>query len=256
MKYVFWPRFNDEIIAFTTMRTGGFSTPPYDTLNLAFHVGDDPANVAKNRHKLFSEFGFNDKNTVIVHQFHSDIALEATNHDAGKGFNSFESGVRADALFTSEKMLTLGIYHADCVPVFIYLPTVKVVALIHAGEAGSLAQITKKTVDTLMKKYAVKGCDVFAFLGPTLKFGHRKISQNHAMKILKEHPELNYAVKGAEPEYFLDLVFLNFMDLRHLGVPSKNIDIHSDCTYENEQAFFSYEREKTTGRMMSFIQLR
>lgn len=256
MKFVFWPRFEKEIVAFTTTREDGFSTGSYSGLNLAYHVGDDHDRVQRNRSLLFNHFKMTKANTVIVHQFHSDIALEAKKEDAGRGYESFDSGLEADALFTEEKGLSLGIYHADCVPVFIYVPSVKVVAIIHAGEAGSLANITGKTVAKLIKKYKVTGDQVYAFLGPTLKFGHRIISKSYAEDILEKHPDYNYAIKGNGPEYFLDLLFLNFMSLRNLGVPSLNIDIYDDCTYENDHDFFSYAREKKTGRMMSFISIK
>lgn len=256
MKFVFWPRFEKDILAFTTTREDGFSIGTYSGLNLAYHVGDDHDRVQRNRHLLFDHFKMTKENTVIVHQFHSDIALEAKSEDAGRGFESFDSGLEADALFTEEKGLSLGIYHADCVPVFIYVPSVKVVAIIHAGEAGSLANITGKTVAKIIKKYKVSGQEIYAFLGPTLKFGHRIISQSYAEDILKQHPDYTYAVKGNGPEYFLDLMFLNFMSLRNLGVPSLNIDIYDDCTFENDHDFFSYAREKKTGRMMSFISIK
>ncbi len=255
MKKVIWPRFQDEILAFTSTRQAGFSKRPYEELNLAYHVGDDELAVQKNRTKLFNELGFSAKNTVIVHQFHSDIALYANRQDAGKGYDCFDTGLDADALFTDEKGLALGIYHADCVPLFFYVPKVKVVGIIHAGEAGSLESITAKTIQKIKQRYHVLGSDIFAFIGPSLKFGHRRITHERALEILTKYPTFNYAVKAVDPEYFLDLPFLNFMQLVDEGVPSANIDLFDDCTYENAENFFSFAREKTTGRMMSFIQL-
>lgn len=256
LKKVLWPRFSNEIIAFTSTRQGGFSNPPFAALNLAFHVGDDVKIVRKNRAKLFGEFNFNHDNTVIVKQFHSDIVDYVTDKQAGLGYDSFDSGVAADALYTDTKGLALGIYHADCVPVFIYVPSIKVVAIIHAGEEGTLQEITHKTVEKIIEKYGVEGQDVFAYLGPSLKFGHRRISKDHASELLKLYPNIAYGIKGVEPEFLLDLPFINFMQLRNLGIPSINIDMFEDCTYENADDFFSYARETSTGRMMSFIALK
>lgn len=255
MKKVFWPRFKDELLAFTSTRGEGYSSMPFNSLNLAFHVGDDPDKVVQNRFKLFNSVGFTKENTIIVKQFHSDISLEAHNSQAGSGFADFESGLNADALYTSQKGLALGVYHADCVPVFIYVPHLKVTGIIHAGEKGSLSSITAKMISKIKNQYGIKGEDIFAFIGPSLKFGHRQISEKRALEILKEHPNFNYAVKATVPEYFLDLPFLNFMQLVEQGIPSRNIDIFDDCTYENDHDFFSYAREKTTGRLMSFVQI-
>jgi YfiH family protein len=255
-KKIFWPRFEKEIVAFTSTRQGGYSKAPFASLNLAYHVGDDPKAVKKNRSKLFEEMGLNENNTVIVHQFHSDIAHFATKADVGKGYESFESGVRADALVSTESNLYLGIYHADCVPVFIYIPSKKIVAIIHAGEEGTLNEITRKTVATIKDMYQVSGEEIYAYLGPSLTFGHRLITKEKALKILKDRPDFNYGVKGGGDEYFLDLPFMNFMQLRDLGVPATQIDIFEECTYENADDFFSFARENSTGRLMSFIAIK
>lgn len=256
IKNIYWPRFAEEICAFTTTRLGGFSKAPYSSLNLAYHVGDDHKLVRKNRHLLFKELGISESRTVIVKQFHSDIAVEVDQASAGMGTDQFESGVEADALITKEPKLNLGIYHADCVPVFIYVPSIKVIAIIHAGEEGTLGRITFKTVEKIIDKYNVSGQEIFAYLGPSLTFGHRLISADHASDLLKKYPNIAYGIKGDGSKFFLDLPFINFMQLRDLGVPSTNIDIFEDCTYENTDDFFSYAREKITGRMMSFISLK
>ncbi len=40
------------VCAYTTTRAGGVSQVPFDSLNLALHVGDDPVHVAQNRELL------------------------------------------------------------------------------------------------------------------------------------------------------------------------------------------------------------
>ena len=115
-------------------------------MNLSFTVGDSKENVIKNRDILFKDQNISPKNVVIVHQYHSDVFSEVNQKDAGKGVNDVESGVRADGLFTTEKNLALGIFHADCVPIFIYVPSIPLVGVVHAGEIGSFNKITRNAV--------------------------------------------------------------------------------------------------------------
>lgn len=253
MKFIFWEKFKDEIGAFTTTREDGYSLGGFTSLNLAFHVGDDESIVAKNRNKLFSQLNLP---VVITKQSHSTTAINVTKADVNKGLDSFESGLDGDALFTSEKNIALGIHHADCVPVFIYIPSKKIVAIIHAGEQGSLNGITKETLSQIINKYDVKTNDIYAYLGPSLKFSHRIISKRKAEKIVATYPEYGKGVKATLPNYFLDLPLVNYIQLREVGVPSVNIDLYSGCTLEDEQDFFSFARDKKTGRNMSFIYLK
>ena len=145
-----WNQFKN-ITAITTTRDGGFSTGNFSSANLAYHVGDNKETVKKNRDVIFSKVGINEQNSVFVAQFHSDITYKVTSKDKGRGFNAFEDGIIADALYTSEKGINLAVYHANCVPVFIYVPTHNIVGVIHAGEEGSLKDITGKFIKQLIE---------------------------------------------------------------------------------------------------------
>lgn len=256
LTYIEWPRFKDEISAFTTTRVGGVSDTPFKSLNLSFTVGDSKENVIKNRKILFKDQNLSPENVVIVHQYHSDVFSEVTQKDAGKGVNDVESGVRADGLFTTEKNLALGIFHADCVPIFIYVPSISLVGIIHAGEIGSFSKITRKAIAKIKETYKIKPTEIYAFIGPSSHFSHRIITKDRATEILNSEDKKYGIVKLINDKYNLDLPLFNFLQLRDEGVPRENIDISEYCTYENPALFFSYARENKTGRNMSFIKIK
>ena len=60
-------------------------------------------------------------------------------------------------------------------------------------------------------------------------------------------------MKSTSGVHFLDVPLLNVIQARDAGIPSMNISSYEGCTFENEALFFSYKREKTTGRHLSVI---
>ncbi|HZJ89907.1 MAG TPA: peptidoglycan editing factor PgeF [Bacilli bacterium] len=254
MKFYKWERFKD-IVAVTTLRTDGSSSFPYATNNLAFHVGDDEEHVRANREKTFKALKIKANKIALTYQSHSDVTLEVKLKDGGRGFHAFEDGIVADALYTKEKNLFLGVYHADCVPVFVYAPESKIVGVIHAGEEGSIKNITGKFLETLIKKEKVDPQKVYALIGPSLSFSYRIITEEQAIEYANLGGDIARAIKATSGKYFIDLPLLNFLQLRRLGVPVQNIDLSDECTYMQDDIYFSYAKAKTTGRNLSLIKL-
>lgn len=249
-----WEQFKG-IQAITSSRNGGFSIGDYASLNLALHVGDDKDTVIKNRNHFFHQenIALFENNTVFVAQNHSNITLKVTKKDAGRGYFAFEDGIKADALYTKEKGLALAIYHANCVPLFVYVPRHEIVGIIHAGEIGSVNNITGLFVGKLMKDEGVKASEIYVNIGPSLSFSHRIISKKRAEELAALGGPIQKAVKATLPQYFLDLPLLNILQLRAVGVPFENITFSNICTFENSDRFYYFEKGKNTGRNISFI---
>lgn len=254
MEFYKWNRFS-EITAVTTQRTNGSSLFPYASNNLAFHVGDESEKVKENRTQTFAALGIDQKEIILTKQSHSDIALFVTKKDAGAGYASFDEGIPADALYTKTQNLTLGVYHADCVPVFIYVPKHKIVGIVHAGEEGSVANITGKLVKTLIDKEKVNPSDIYALIGPSLSFSYRLITKEKANEYARKGTMLLRSLKVTSGKFFIDLPLLNFLQMREHGVPVQNIDLSKVCTYMHSDKYFSYAKEVTTGRNLSLIKL-
>jgi copper oxidase (laccase) domain-containing protein len=132
---------SNKFIAFTTTKEFG---------NLAYQVGDNYLEVKGNRKKLSDLLDLPLENIIFTHQSHSDILKEVTTLDLGKGKDSFESGVDADALYTKDRNLAIGIFHADCVPIFLYHPN-GLVMIIHAGFISTNKHITYSKYNQFIK---------------------------------------------------------------------------------------------------------
>ncbi|NJM13429.1 MAG: multi-copper polyphenol oxidoreductase, partial [Synechococcaceae cyanobacterium SM1_2_3] len=103
-----WP-VPPRVRAVSTTRRGGISAPPYQHLNLAEHVGDDPASVAENRRRLIAELGLSTA-PAWLEQVHG-ITVVAAETVCGS--------VAADAAWTDQSGRTCVVMTADCLPVLL-----------------------------------------------------------------------------------------------------------------------------------------
>ncbi|HOJ44443.1 MAG TPA: peptidoglycan editing factor PgeF [Bacilli bacterium] len=252
MEFNLWSPYK-YITALTSTREGGVSRGAYAKLNLAYHVGDNQDDVATNRQLLLDELQLSSRRIITTYQSHSDVIKKVTLTDGGRGAESFESGIAADALYTYDNRLALAIFHADCVPVFLFDKVKKWVAIIHAGMAGSLKGITEKSIAHLIKMEGSHPENIFAYLGPSLTFAHNPIEEKTMTSILALNPDFHYAIKKSDGIYYLDVPLLNYGQLRKSGVPAANITNSGIDTYSDPDRYFSFARETTTGRHLSII---
>ncbi|MBM3909368.1 MAG: laccase domain-containing protein [Firmicutes bacterium] len=245
-----------NLVAGTTTRHGGYSTGEYQSLNLAFHTGDDEKKVEMNRDAFSKIVNIPRSQMVLTYQSHSTVLKRVDKKDAGKGNHVFNDGIVADALYTTEKKLMLGIFHADCVPVFITHKTKDLIAIIHAGTPGSLEGISKIAIDQLKQEMKINPLDLIAYLGPSLDFAHHPISQNRTHELLQKNSKFKEIIKKIGNQYFLDIPLLNYLQLVDAGLSPRSIHVSNLDTYSNPKDYFSYERNQKTGRHISFIALR
>ncbi|MCX5775135.1 MAG: polyphenol oxidase family protein [Firmicutes bacterium] len=255
MGYIKWTQFS-EIEAFTTTRQNGVSKQPFDSFNQAFYVGDNADDVKHNRAQIYKDFRIRPLHLVTTHQSHSTVIAKVTSKNLGAGETSFESGVTGDALYTYDKNIALGIFHADCVPVFLYAKKAGLIAIIHAGQIGTLKGVTEKSVHYLIDKEGISADDIHAFLGPSLSFSHNIIDAEMKASVIALGEDYIHGLKETNGETFLDIPLINFIQLRNAGVPSLNITLSEFCTYENKDLFFSTKRNPLTGRHLSIIKFK
>ena len=111
----------DVAVHAISTRLGGVSRPPYDSLDLALHVGDDAKDVCENRRRFAASFGLDAARIVTPEQVHGDVVARVTEKDAGRGATDYADCIPAtDALITDTPNLPLLLLlcrlHADPVP--------------------------------------------------------------------------------------------------------------------------------------------
>ncbi|MCA1693404.1 MAG: peptidoglycan editing factor PgeF [Actinobacteria bacterium] len=136
-------------------RGGGTSGPPYDSLNLALHVGDDPRAVAVNRSRLAAALGV--VSIVWMEQVHGrTVAVVDRAHEVPPV---------ADALVTRRRGLALAVLVADCTPVLVADPDAGVIGVAHAGRRGLAAGVVPALVAAMVEQ---GGQHLQARIGPSI----------------------------------------------------------------------------------------
>jgi YfiH family protein len=240
MKCIKW-NLSNKVIALTTTKEFG---------NLAYQVEDDYQVIRKRRKELAEILNIQERRMIFTHQSHSDTVKEVTSADEGAGMLNFTSGVSADAIYTKEKELALGIFHADCVPIFIYVPNKNIIGIIHAGHIGTLKCISEKFIMHLKDKEGIDPQDILVQIGPSHKFFSYIIDKSEAGIV--ENLGYEKALKFNEEIILFDEPFMNYLQLLKEGVLAKNIKISSEDTYDNN-LFFSASKKTPDGRMVSII---
>lgn len=255
-----WQNDYPHLMAGFTTKNGGVSSPPFQSFNLGLHVNDNIEHVRDNRKKLAELTGFELAKFVCSDQVHGSNVFKVTSHDAGKGVLEYDTAIPStDAIYTSEPNLLLTSCYADCVPLYFFVPSKKIVGLAHAGWKGTVKGIAEKMITTLEGNEKVRKDDILVAIGPSIRdccYNVDDIVINEVKKVLdgKDPSVYNEVSPG---QYRLNLASLNKLMLIRAGVKRENILFSSLCTSCEEALFFSHRRDKgKTGRMMSFIGYR
>lgn len=237
------------ISAHFTTRHGGISYAPYDALNLAFHVGDNPQDVLKNHHILANTIGYSSQKLIYMHQIHSDkIMVVNTNMN-------FDTPPQCDALITDCIDIPLMVMSADCTPILLYDPINHAIGAVHAGRAGALNGILPKTLAAMHKNYGTSLSDIRIVLGPAIQGCCYEINENIAREV--EEKGYEKALIRTIQKVSLDVNTILQIQLEALGIVIEQIETINQCTSCNCHDYFSYRANRQhTGRIAGVILLR
>ncbi|AWB10213.1 hypothetical protein TDSAC_0856 [Thermodesulfobium acidiphilum] len=215
-------------------RLNGVSKKPYDSLNLSFQTGDLPENVIKNR-KIFSSQTQVETSWCEAEQIHSFNVVQVSSAGIIK---------KADGLITSKSNLPLFIRTADCYPVLITEKRKSFIAVLHIGWRGLYKGIIESFFD-IIKFGRIKPKNLIVSIGPGISWKHLEVDKDIA-ESFEAHEDLSFHVKKYQEKYFIDIAG----GIEHIFRKYDVFDICSLklCTYERDDLFFSYRRDKVTGR--------
>lgn len=226
-----------------TLRGGGASAAPFDSLNLGTHVGDDPAAVARNRAVLRHALQLPGEPRWLQ-QVHG-----AAVHGAASGPAPASPPV-ADAAVCRDPGVVLAILVADCLPVLFADRDGTVVAAAHAGWRGLAAGVLEATVHAM----GVPPHTVCAWLGPAISQPHFEVGDDVLQAFTAADPGASAAfARNARGRWQGDLPRLARRRLQALGI--SDIGDCGLCTYQRAADCFSYRRDGRTGRMAALIWL-
>ncbi len=223
----------------TTTRHGGVSVPPFESLNLATHVGDDPERVDANRARVRAVLRL-PSDPVWLEQHHGTRVI-----DPGQ-----DEERRADGSYTREPGVVCAILTADCLPIVITDRRGTELAALHGGWRGLAAGIIDAGLDRMR---APRG-QLIAWLGPAIGAARYEVGAEVLDAFARKGSALARAFAPTRPgHYRCDLYAIARGLLHARGVTSVHGGVH--CTHRDAARFFSYRRDagdghgRDTGRM-------
>ena len=221
--------------AFVTTRAGGVSDPPYDSLNLGDHVGDDPARVRENRRRVADAAGVAEDALIVVNQVHGREVVEVRRaRDA--------ASASADALVTSSPDVALAILVADCVPVLLVDANHGRLAVAHAGWRGLVAGVLESVLAQFGRLE-----DVHAFIGPAISGDRYQVGPEVAAHFT-DVPGARRPDRGDRGDRsVLDLTRVVEHRLRDAGVSGEHVRACTERT-DDDALFFSDRAVRPCGR--------
>lgn len=219
------------------LRQGGVSQGSFSSLNTGEGIGDDPLCVAENRKRILGALRV--KTGLWGSQVHGKRVVNVqSSQDPGE----------CDALITNMCGISLVVNHADCQATIFYDPIHKAIGIAHSGWKGNVLNIYLEVVKEMEKAFGTKGKDLLACVSPSLgpdhaEFIHYKTefpSEFFSFQIKKNH---------------FDLWALAKAQLESAGIKPCHIQLARICTYDHGEDFFSYRRDKVTGRNATAVSL-
>jgi YfiH family protein len=237
--YIFpdWPA-PETVRAVSTTRQHGVSVSPYDSFNLASHVGDNQAHVEQNRQRLCQDLELVGKPHWLDQIHGCDVvSLDESAHVP-----------TADGSFSQEPGQACVVLTADCLPVLICNRQGTEVAAVHAGWRGLAGGIIRVAIE----KFSSPADQLMVWLGPAIGPQAFEVGQDVFDAFVSPMPDATQAFQARGGGHWLaDLYQLARLQLSQLGVD----EVYGGefCTHSEPSRFYSFRRDGVTGRMASMI---
>ena len=233
-----WPA-NPRVRTLVTTRHGGVSAASYASLNLGLHVGDQEAQVLRNRELLRQQLP---NEPVWLNQVHGILVQQA---ELARGT------VDADASYTRQTGTVCAIMTADCLPVLLTDRSGSVVAAAHAGWRGLCNGVLEASIAAM----GVAPEELMAWLGPAIGPDAFEVGPEVRQAFMHQDEASQQAFSPiSEDKYLADIYQLARLRLAKSGVGA--VYGGKFCTVIDRDRFFSYRRDGRTGRMASLIWLQ
>jgi polyphenol oxidase len=242
-----WPA-SANVRALITTRAGGVSVGPFGArgldggLNLGLKSGDDRGAVLANRARLRAVLPAEPQ---WLHQVHG-AAVALLDEPA--------ADASADAAISLRPGRVCVVSIADCLPVLFADSAGRAVGVAHAGWRGLAAGVLQNTAAAMRSALGETDAALLAYLGPAIGPSHFEVGAEVLDAMSERLPRAREAFAPlAAGKYLCDLFALARQALGCSGI--EQIFGGGDCTYSDAARFYSYRRDRITGRHAAMIWL-
>ena len=233
-----WPA-PAHVRALITTRAGGVSEGAYESLNLGLGSGDDIARVEENRRRLRAVLP---QEPRWLRQVHGARVVAA---------DTLGNRPEADAALARHAGTVCAVMIADCLPILLCNRSGTVVAAAHAGWRGLAGGVIGNVVSEMGHAGAQPG-DILAYIGPGI--GPSAFEVGADVRDAYVGRDAAAAVAFApkiDGKWLANLPWLACRALERAGVMA--VYGGDLCTYSDPKRFFSYRRDRVTGRMAALV---
>lgn len=229
-------------------REGGVSYGKFASLNISSTSEDSPVKVMENRRRVCARFDLKPAELFLPKQVHGKTILRVDSRSNPKEVETIE----ADALFTTEPGLLIGVQTADCAPLLLTDKLARGVMAVHLGWRGVACGLTEASVRFYCNETGATPKDIVAAIGPCIGFDAFEVKQE-VVDALTAQVSAEELVREVDDVHFVvDLAGWIERILQKEGV--HEIDKFGLCTVIEKDRFFSYRRDNgRTGRQVSII---
>ena len=227
-----------RVFAGITTRLGGVSHSPFNDLNLAAHVGDHPDSVRENRRRVKKALDLPSE-PVWLNQIHGCSIIK------GK---PVAKPATADGCYTDQTGIVCTVMTADCIPLLLCNRSATEIAAVHVGWRGIGAGI----IPAALASFRENAANLLAWIGPHIGSNHYEVGDEVRVACISvDHDTAGGFIRNNAGRWQASLEEIARIVLINNGLTS----IYSDgrCTFTEDHYFYSYRREKRTGRMASLI---
>ena len=234
-------------------RAGGVSHGLYAGLNVGVGSDDDPADVMENRRRIAQDLGTAHDDMTTPYQVHSADVHVAT----GPFPHDIREKPRCDGIVTAVRGLPIGVVTADCGPILFADGEAGVVGAAHAGWKGATGGVAEATI-AAMEGLGARRDRIRAVLGPSISQANYEVGPEFVKRFAQQEREQWFKPSKRADHAMFDLPGYTVARLHAAGIASA--EWTGQCTYADEERFFSYRRtthrgEPDYGRQMSAVVL-
>ncbi|WP_027621644.1 peptidoglycan editing factor PgeF [Acetivibrio clariflavus] len=250
-------KYSDILVHCFTTRRGGVSEGEYESLNMAFNKKDKRENVEENYRRVAKALGIDTLNMVLSNQVHDSKIRIVSDMDRGKGIHRESDIIGVDGLMTDCPEVALVTFYADCVPVFLFDPVKRVIALVHSGWRGTLKNISREAVVKMEKEFGCNPGDIEAAIGPSIGQCCFEVGEEVYEEFVNTFDWCQAFCKKVGDKWYIDLQSVIRRVLKSEGLQENKILISGICTKCNNDVFFSHRGDNgKTGTLTAIMQLK
>ena len=252
------PPFDRIAAAFTTRHLGKAGAPA-ENLNTGLLEDADPVSVLENRKLVFDALGLDSASFTAAKQVHGDTVCFVTAAERGRGAALHDDAIPAtDALITDVPGIPIGVFTADCVPIFLYDPKRAAVGIVHAGWRSTAMSIAAKAVRRMRDEFGSDPSHMRAAFGPSIGPCCYEVGRDvfDEFRGQFEYASSLFRETGNE-KWHLDLWLANHRQLEECGIPEETIINNRICSACNADDYCSARKlGSRAGRTLSLIAIK